>query len=91
VIFAAFLGFNPIQHLIGAQTLASLPASAVAQLSSRDYFPSLISSAFHSGLDEAFGFAALACVIAAIASWSRGKRYVHDEQPELERAEDAVC
>ena len=50
VIFAAFLGFNPIEHLIGAHTLATLPASAVAQLSSRAYFPSLISSAFHSGL-----------------------------------------
>ncbi len=87
VIFAAFLGFNPIEHLIGAHTLATLPASAVAQLSSRAYFPSLISSAFHSGLVEAFGFAALACVVAAIASWSRGKRYVHDEQPESEPAD----
>jgi MFS family permease len=87
VIFAAFLGFNPIEHLIGAHTLATLPAAAVAQLSSRAYFPSLISSAFHSGLDEAFGFAALACVVAAIASWSRGKRYVHDEQRASEPAE----
>ena len=87
VIFAAFLGFNPIEHLIGAHTLATLPAAAVAQLSSRAYFPSLISSAFHSGLDEAFGFAALACVVAAIASWSRGKRYVHDEQRVSEPAE----
>jgi MFS family permease len=80
VIFAAFLGFNPIQHLIGAHTLATLPASAAAQLSSQDYFPSLISSAFRSGLNEAFSFAVLACAVAAIASWSRGKRYVHDEQ-----------
>jgi hypothetical protein len=91
VIFAAFLGFNPIQHLIGAHTLATLPASAAAQLSSQSYFPSLISSAFRSGLDEAFSFAVLACGVAAIASWSRGKRYVHDEQPESVRAEDAAA
>ncbi len=94
VIFAAFLGFNPIQHLIGAQTLASLPSQAVAQLSSRDYFPSVISSAFRSGLHEAFAFAILACAIAAVASWSRGKRYVHDHDAavdvEEEPAEDAV-
>jgi MFS family permease len=92
VIFAAFLGFNPIQHLIGAHTLATLPSSAVAQLSSKDYFPSLISSPFRSGLHEAFAFAVLACGVAAVASWSRGKRYVHDEQPapEPEPAEPAA-
>jgi MFS family permease len=91
VIFAAFLGFNPIQHLIGAQTLATLPRSAVTQLSSSDYFPSLISSAFHSGLDEAFAFAVLACAVAAIASWSRGKRYVHAEQQEPEPTENSAA
>ena len=32
VIFAAFLGFNPIEHLIGAHTLATLPAAAVARI-----------------------------------------------------------
>ena len=80
VLFAAFLGYNPIQHLIGPQALAQLPSSAVAQLSSRSFFPSLIASAFNSGLHEAFAFAVAACAIAAVASWSRGQRYV----PELE-------
>jgi MFS family permease len=80
VLFAAFLGYNPIQHLIGPQALAQLPSSAVAQLSSRSFFPSLIASAFNSGLHEAFAFAVAACAIAAVASWSRGQRYV----PELD-------
>ena len=39
VLFAAFLGYNPIQHLIGPQALAQLPSSAVAQLSSQSFFP----------------------------------------------------
>jgi MFS family permease len=78
VLFAAFLGYNPIQHLLGAATLSTLPSAAVAQLSSRSFFPSLISAPFRAGLHEAFGFAVAACVIAAIASWSRGGRYVHD-------------
>jgi MFS family permease len=78
VLFAAFLGFNPIQHLLGAQTMATLPATAVSQLSSQSFFPSLIAGPFRSGLHEAFGFAIAACAIAAVASWSRGRRYVHD-------------
>jgi hypothetical protein len=85
VLFAAFLGYNPIQHLIGAQALAQLPSSAVAQLSSHSFFPGLISSAFNSGLHEAFAFAVAACAIAAVASWSRGQRYV----PELQGSEEA--
>ena len=36
---------------------------------------------FASGLDEAFDFASVACLIAAGASWMRGGRYVHDLEP----------
>jgi MFS family permease len=81
ILFAAFLGYNPIQHLGGATVLAQLPHSAVVQLTSPAYFPSLISGPFRSGLHAAFGFAIAACLIAAIASWSRGGRYVHDLLP----------
>ena len=49
VLFAAFLGYNPLQHLLGNSVLASLPHSAVAKLTSEAYFPSLISAAFRSG------------------------------------------
>jgi MFS family permease len=85
VLFAAFLGYNPIKHLVGAKVLATLPHAAATQLTARSYFPSLISAPFRSGLREAFLFAAVACLIAAATSWSRGARYVHaNEQPELE-------
>jgi hypothetical protein len=77
VLFAAFLGYNPIKHLVGASALASLPHAVSAQLVARSYFPSLISEPFRAGLHEAFTFAIGACLIAAVASWSRGSRYIH--------------
>jgi MFS family permease len=82
VLFAAFLGYNPIKHLVGSKVLGMLPHAAATQLTSRSYFPSLISSPFRSGLHEAFAFAIAACLIAAVTSWSRGGRYVHTEGSE---------
>jgi MFS family permease len=72
IIFATFLGYNPIQHLLGPSTLATLPPAAAAHLTSQSYFPTLISAPFRAGLHEAFLFAIIACLIAAVASWSRG-------------------
>ena len=77
VMFAALLGYNPIQMLLGS-TLAKLPASHAAFLTGHSFFPSLISAPFQAGLDIAFDFAIVACLIAAVASLLRGKRYVHD-------------
>ncbi len=76
VLFAAFLGYNPIKQLLGTQVLGGISPSNQAALTGKSFFPHLISAPFHSGLQEAFIFATLACVVAAVASWSRGKRYV---------------
>jgi MFS family permease len=73
VLFASFLGYNPIQQLLGP-VLSHLPAAHVAYLTGRQFFPSLITGPFHSGLGVAFGFAIAACVIAAIASALTGRR-----------------
>jgi hypothetical protein len=78
VMFAALLGYNPIQTLLGS-ALARLPASHAAYLTGRSFFPSLISPAFSNGLSIAFDFAIAACLIAAVASLLRGRRYVHEE------------
>jgi hypothetical protein len=90
ILFAAFLGYNPIQHLVGSHVLAGLPHAAAAQLTARSYFPSLISSPFRSGLHEAFAFAIAACLVAAVASWSRGGRYVHGLDLSLPLDADAI-
>jgi MFS family permease len=81
VLFAAFLGYNPIQHLAGAHVLSALAPHSRAILTGRAFFPHLISGAFRSGLHAAFIFAILACVIAALASLMRGGRYTYAEQP----------
>ncbi len=72
VLFAAFLGYDPIRALVGSHVLASLPASSQAALTGRSFFPGLISAPFHAGLRTAFLFAMVACLVAAAASWSRG-------------------
>ena len=72
VLFAAFLGYNPIQQLLGDQ-LATLPPDQAAFLTGRGFFPSLISAPFAQGLAIAFGFAIVLCLIAAVASLMCGK------------------
>jgi MFS family permease len=79
VLFAAFLGYNPIQHLLGSHVLASLSASSQATLTGRAFFPHLISAPFRSGLREAFIFAIAACLVAAAASLMRGGRVPESE------------
>ena len=67
VLFAAFLGYNPIQQLLGS-SIHTLPAAQANFLTGRSFFPSLISGPFSDGLTIAFIFAIVACVIGAIAS-----------------------
>jgi len=81
VLFAAFLGYNPVQHLIGSTTLAGLPAHAQAALTGHTFFPHLIAGPFSDGLDTAFIFAIVACLVAAAASLFRGGRYHHVDEP----------
>jgi MFS family permease len=80
-LFAAFLGYNPVQHLIGPAVLARLPAHQAAVLTGRGFFPALISGPFASGLHEAFDFAIAACLAAAAMSWLRGGKYHYREEP----------
>jgi MFS family permease len=77
ILFAAFLGYNPIQTLVGPNVLDHLSAANRAALTGHSFFSDLISAPFHSGLTAAFIFAAVVSLIAAAASWSRGSRYIH--------------
>jgi hypothetical protein len=72
VLFASFLGYNPIQQLLGPLLHQLSPAHA-AYVTGREFFPHLITTPFHSGLGVAFGFAIAANVIAAIASALTGR------------------
>ena len=78
-LFAAFLGYNPIQQLIPHAVLVHLTATQQATLTGRAFFPRLISDPFGTGLRDAFYFAIGASLVAAVCSWFRGGRYVHGE------------
>ncbi|HET7172583.1 MAG TPA: MFS transporter [Gaiellales bacterium] len=73
ILFAAFLGYNPIQHLLGPGPLHALSAHDQAALTGPSFFPNLISGPFQDGLHAAFTFAIIACLVAAAASLMRGK------------------
>ncbi len=79
-LFAAFLGYNPLQSLLGPTVLNALPASDAAHLVSTGFFPSLIAGPFHDGIVVVLSFSIAMSLVAAAASWLRGGRYVHDEQ-----------
>ncbi len=78
-LFAAFLGYDPVQHLIGAHQLSQLPAAQQHALTGRSFFPGLISAPFRAGLHAALDFAIVASLFAAAASWMRGGHYVYSE------------
>ena len=73
VLFAAFLGYNPIQELLGG-VLQNIPPAQAEFLTGRSFFPNLISGPFAEGLTAAFWFAVAACVVGAVASLFTGRR-----------------
>ena len=79
-LFAAFLGYDPVQHLIGAHALSQLPLAQQHALTGRRFFPGLISAPFRAGLHAALDFAIVASLLAAGASWLRGGRYVYSDE-----------
>jgi MFS family permease len=78
ILFAALLGYNPMQQVLGP-VLGKLSASHASALTGHTFLPSLISPSFQHGLHIAFDFAIACCLIAAVASLLRGGRYVYDE------------
>jgi MFS family permease len=89
-VFAAFLGYNPIQTLLAPYgVLDRLAKPDVDTLTGRQFFPHLISAAFHHGLIVVFTAAAVMGLIAAVVSLMRGGRYYHDEN-ETDSAESPV-
>jgi MFS family permease len=80
-LFAAFLGDNPIGHLLGsAGLLNTLSAHNREELTGKEFFPQLISGPFHHGLVLVFTTAAVMAAVAALGSALRGTRYVHNEE-----------
>jgi MFS family permease len=80
-LFAAFLGYNPMQQLLPPSTLASLPATTRNLILGKEFFPMLMAPAFMDSLRITFYGSAVIALVAAIASSLRGERYIHEMEP----------
>jgi hypothetical protein len=79
-LFASFLGYNPLQSLLGSQSAAHVTSAEWANLTGKQFFPHLISQPFHHGLLIVFGAALFLSLSGALLSALRGSRYVHESQ-----------
>jgi hypothetical protein len=73
ILFAAFLGYNPIKELLG-DNLSTLPVDDQTTLVGLKFFPHLISDPFADGLAAAFTFAIVCCLVGAVASLFTGRK-----------------
>jgi MFS family permease len=76
-LFAAFLGYNPIQTLLGPG-IHAVSAHQQHILLGHTFFPSVISGPFSSALSSAFTFGLVACFVAGLASLvpARGQPFI---------------
>ncbi|MDR2987626.1 MAG: MFS transporter [Nocardiopsaceae bacterium] len=81
-LFASFLGYNPIGTLLRPSgVLDKLPKSDAALLTSKEYFPHLISGPFHHGLLIVFSVAIAMSIAGAVISLLRGGQFYYDGPP----------
>ncbi len=80
-LFSAFLGYNPMDAILGAlpaSVLSAIPQNIVTILQSHDWFPKTLADAFMPSLRVSFIIGAVLSAIAAVLSAMRGERYVHE-------------
>ena len=78
-LFSAFLGYNPMEKLLGSAAAAHVTSAQWAVITGKRFFPNLISGPFMKGLRITLSASFVMMLIAAWASWLRGAKYVHDE------------
>ncbi|WP_211244774.1 MFS transporter [Actinospica robiniae] len=74
VLFAAFLGYNPMQQLLGDKVLNNLPPQNAQTLTGHQFFPNLIAGPFQHGLMIVFWLAIGMSVVGAAASLAKPRR-----------------
>ena len=91
LMFAAFLGSNPIAQLLNAAgVLHSLPAQTVTTLTSKTFLPQLLTGPFHDGLIVVFSLATVLALAGAVVSLFRGGVYIHDEVTQKDVDDEAA-
>ncbi|MGA2875792.1 MAG: MFS transporter [Nitrososphaerales archaeon] len=84
-LFAAFLGYNPVQSILSGLAsnpqlsglINSLSASTLSTLEGKHWFPTVIAPPFMSALAMSFYLAAALSFAAAVVSALRGRAYIH--------------
>jgi MFS family permease len=75
-LFSSFLGYNPLKSLL-SETHSRVSQATFTHVTSKSFFPNLIKSPFHHGLEIVFAVAIGISLIAALFSALRGERYIH--------------
>jgi len=85
-LFAAFLGYNPMQTLISrlpTGASSQLSTQAISAITSTTWFPQAIAPSFMVALHEAFYLNAALAIVAALASLMRGKKMEYEHNTNL--------
>ncbi len=77
-LFAAFLGYNPMQQLLSPAVLANLPPASRSLVLGKEFFPSLMAPAFMGSMRWTFYGAAGMSLVGAVVSFLRGKTFIHE-------------
>jgi MFS family permease len=80
-LFAAFLGYNPVQMILAGLPLsatAGIAPATIALLTGVTWFPETLAVAFMPSLTLTFLIGAALSVIAAVLCAMRGEQYVHE-------------
>jgi MFS family permease len=79
-LFAAFLGYNPIEELLEPYHALEQPGVNAEVLTGQTFFPHLITKPFHTGLVVVFGAATVMMLIGAVASLFNPGRYAENAE-----------
>ena len=77
-LFASFLGYNPLQSLLGSRSATHVSSAQWSTLTGKHFFPNLIAQPFHHGLVIVFTMALAMALIGGVFSALRGSRYLHE-------------
>jgi hypothetical protein len=78
-LFSAFLGYNPMEKLLGSAAAAHVTNAQWAVITGKKFFPNLIAGPFIKGLRITLEASFVMLLIAAAASYLRGAKYVHGD------------
>jgi hypothetical protein len=80
-LFAAFLGYNPVNAILATippATVAAISPATINLLTGTSWFPTTLGNAFMPSLRLSFYIGALLSIIAAFLSAMTGSRFVHE-------------